>query len=111
MSPKKIAKIRKSVEEGKEAGGRARYSEFVKSSAQQLLREGMRPTELSNSTGIGRATLFQWSRSLGKKKFRRLKVSTDKSQQAVELKITLPSGIHIECSSVAILKSILECCQ
>ena len=108
MDSKKIAKIRLLVERDKNLAPHARYSPFVRSVATELLRKGVSPTKISNSTGIGRPTLYQWRGAIRKKRFRKIKVSNVKPEIKTDLKITLPSGVSIECSSTEILKSILE---
>ena len=112
MNRNKVERIRESVEQAKAGPDRRpRYSEFVKSTAQDLLSSGMKAAELANLTGISRASLFQWSKRKAsrhkRKRFRSLSVEP-RSPVSTGLRIVLTSGVLIECPSVDCLKAILE---
>ena len=111
MNPNKITEIRKLIEQSQESGNRPHYSDAIKSLAKTLLKNGVSRSELANATGISRATLANWTKGSEKTQFRKIKVGQNPELQSSQLKVSLPSGVSIECSSVTDLKSILELCS
>ena len=111
MNPNQINEIRKLIAQARQTGKRPHYCDQIKSLAKALLKEGISRTELANATGISRGTIENWSKGRIKSRFRKLKVANTSAAPDPQLKITLPSGIGIECSSVSLLKSILEQCS
>lgn len=115
MGADSISKIRRLVEQAKQSGGsRAHYSEAVKSEVAALFRTGMKTKEIAIATGLCVSTIFKWVRRSkrstgpGEKVFRSLKLEKKQKTISSEIKVRLPSGITIECSSDSSLKKILE---
>ncbi len=106
MNKLKVEEIRAAVKALKAASTRPRYSEEIKVAVREFLREGIGLREVANNTGIGHGTLCIWSRSVSKRKFRKIKVENPRAAD-VKLRVVLPSGIYVELSSVNLLKEIL----
>jgi hypothetical protein len=109
MDPKKIEKIRKTIAKVRKPSGRIRYPQEIKLSVQELIRAGANPTELAELTGIGLSTIFGWARNIDEKEFSSMKVGPiEEIPEIDQMKIIFPGGVAVECSSLRILKSILE---
>ena len=108
MNPNKIKEVRKLVEQIQEIGKKPHYSDEVKARVTALLKDGISLSELAGGTGISRGTLVSWLQKKPKNKFRKLKTVAVPS--SLSIKISLPSGVSIECNEVGLVKNILEQC-
>ena len=106
MNSNKIAEVRKLVEQSQQTGKRPNYGGEVKTRIRALLKDGISLYELASWTGISRGTLVNWVYKKQKNKFRKLKAVA--SPNSLPIQISLPSGVSIECSEVALIKNILE---
>lgn len=108
MNPNEIKEVRKLVEEIQKIGKKPHYSGEVKVRVTALLKDGISLSELANGTGISRGTLVNWLQKTPKNKFRKLKAVPGPSSSSI--RISLPSGVSIECNEVGLIKNILEQC-
>ncbi len=109
MDTKEILSLRQAISQSKESSkGRIRYSAGVKSSVMNLLKSGIKASELCRATGLHPATIANWKK--GKGAFRKVRVQKDKSRepetQESTLKVILPNGVQIEGASLSVLRKL-----
>jgi transcriptional regulator with XRE-family HTH domain len=110
MNSNKISEIRKLVELSRRNGSRPHYSGEIQALAKGLLKNGVSRTELANETGISRGTLVNWSEKSRQPRFRKVRTVANDASLKTQIKISLPSGVQIECADASILKNILDQC-
>ena len=106
MESKQSSELRKAVEECRKSGLK-RYPAKIKSLVREIVKGGVRPSEVARQTGICKATIFSWA-TVKSDSFRSLKVKDKVSAEMKTMKIVFPNGILIECNSTDILKEILR---
>lgn len=106
MNSKQISSVRRAISRARNAGGRLRYSAFVKNTVTSWITSGQSLSEISALIGIGPQTLMAWSIGI-ENKFRMLDVTADQPI-AQTVAVTLSNGVEISCSSIDLLIDTLE---